>query len=57
MKEIDLVIDTEEIADFFYSQLAKRGYIPSEEEIFEIADITFDYLLEKCMIDEELDED
>lgn len=57
MKEIDLVIDTEEIADFFYRQLAMRGYIPSEEEIFEIADITFDYLLEKCMIDEELDED
>ncbi len=25
MKEIDLVIDTEEIADYFYSQLAMRG--------------------------------
>ncbi|MED1018115.1 YozD family protein [Bacillus atrophaeus] len=57
MKEIDLVIDTEEIAEFFYKELAKRGYIPCEEEIFEIADITFDYLLEKCMIDEELDDD
>ncbi|MFD0131968.1 YozD family protein, partial [Bacillus subtilis] len=32
-------------------------YIPSEDELFEIADITFDYLIEKCMIDEELDED
>ncbi|MDQ0928066.1 hypothetical protein QFZ25_002126 [Bacillus atrophaeus] len=42
MKEIDLVIDTEEIAEFFYKELAKRGYIPCEEEIFEIADITFD---------------
>ncbi|MCY7952103.1 YozD family protein [Bacillus inaquosorum] len=57
MKEIDLVIDTEEIAEFFYSELARRGYIPSEDELFEIADITFDYLIEKCMIDEELDED
>ncbi|MGF7532920.1 YozD family protein [Bacillus mexicanus] len=57
MKEIDLVIDTEEIAEFFYRELARRGYIPGEDELFEIADITFDYLIEKCMIDEELDED
>lgn len=35
MKEIDLVIDTEEIAEFFYRELARRGYIPSEDELFE----------------------
>ncbi|MEC3609122.1 YozD family protein [Bacillus glycinifermentans] len=56
MKEIELMIDTEEIADFFYLELTRRGYIPSEEELFEIADITFDYLLEKCMIDEYIED-
>ncbi|WP_088041942.1 YozD family protein [Bacillus sp. EAC] len=57
MKEIEVVIDTEEIAEFFYQQLIQRGYVPEEEEIEELADITFEYLLEKCMIDEIDDDD
>ncbi|MGM9988499.1 MAG: YozD family protein [Bacillaceae bacterium] len=56
MKEIEVVIDTKDIADFFYKQLIIRGYVPSKEEVEELADITFDYLLEKCMIDEMFDE-
>jgi hypothetical protein len=52
VREIEVVIDTEEIAEFFYQQLIQRGYVPEEEEIEELADITFEYLLEKCMIDE-----
>ncbi|MDM5154849.1 YozD family protein [Bacillus sp. DX1.1] len=57
MKEIEVVIDTEEIAEFFYEQLIARGYVPKREEIEDLADITFEYLLEKCMIDEVFDED
>ncbi|MHC0035681.1 YozD family protein [Pseudoneobacillus sp. C159] len=57
MKEIEVYIDTEEIAEFFFQELVKRGYVPSEEELEEIADITFDYLLEKCIINEEVDEE
>lgn len=57
MKEIEVIIDTEEIAEFFYNELVKRGIVPTEEELEEIADITFDYLIEKCIIDEEIDED
>ncbi|MDQ0245423.1 hypothetical protein J2S09_003000 [Bacillus fengqiuensis] len=57
MKEIEVVIDTEEIAEFFYNELVKRGFVPSEYELEELADITFDYLLEKCIIDEEADPD
>ncbi|MCP8970336.1 YozD family protein [Ectobacillus ponti] len=57
MKEIEVVIDTEEIAEFFYNQLIQRGYAPAPEEIEELADITFDYLLEKCMIDEIFEEE
>ena len=57
MKEIEVVIDTEEIEEFFYEQLIVRGYVPKHEEIEDLADIAFDYLLEKCMIDEVFDED
>jgi len=56
LKEIDVIIDTEEIAEFFFRELLKRGYVPTEDEMEELADITFEYLLEKCIIDEELDE-
>lgn len=47
-----MIIDTEEIAEFFYQQLIRRGFVPTQEELEELADITFDYLLEKCIIDE-----
>lgn len=57
MKEIEVVIDTKEIAEFFYEQLIERGYVPKREEIEDLADITFEYLLEKCMIDEVFDEE
>ncbi|MFC0297208.1 YozD family protein [Geobacillus jurassicus] len=57
MKEIEVIIDTEEIAEFFYQELIRRGFVPTQEELEELADITFDYLLEKCIIDEEVDID
>lgn len=57
MKEIEVIIDTEEIAEFFYNELTKRGYVPGEDELGELADITFDYLLNKCIIDEENEDD
>lgn len=53
---IDLVIDTEEIKDFFFQELIRRGYVPDEIELDEIADICFDYLIEKGVIDEEDEE-
>jgi hypothetical protein len=55
VKEIEVIIDTEEIAEFFFQELVKRGYVPKEEELQDIADITFEYLLEKCIIDEEVE--
>lgn len=57
MKEIEVIIDTDEIAEFFFQELLKRGYIPSDDEMDDLADITFEYLLEKCIIDEEIIED
>lgn len=57
MREIEVFIDTEEIAEFFFHELIKRGYVPSEEELEEIADITFEYLVDKSIIDEEMEEE
>lgn len=56
MREIEVFIDTEEIAEFFFAELLKRGYVPTELEAEDLADITFDYLLKKSIIDEEIDE-
>ncbi|MFS0781540.1 YozD family protein [Bacillus sp. 1P06AnD] len=56
MRDIEVVIDTEEIAEYFFEELTKRGYSPTLEELEEIADITFEYLLDKCIIDEEVEE-
>lgn len=56
MREIEVIIDTDEIADFFFKELVKRGYAPSDDEIEELADITFEYLLAKCIIDEEMED-
>lgn len=56
MKEIEVFINTDEIAEFFFMELVRRGYVPDEEEVDELADITFEYLLEKCIIDEETEE-
>ncbi|MCQ6276621.1 YozD family protein [Bacillus sp. V3B] len=57
MREIEVIIDTDEIAEFFFQELIKRGYAPSEGEVDDLADITFDYLIEKCIIDEEIIDD
>lgn len=56
MRELDVFIDTEEIADFFFHELLERGYMLKETEIQEIADITFEYLLAKNIIDEEIED-
>jgi hypothetical protein len=56
VREIEVFIDTEEIAEFFFHELVKRGYVPEEMELEDLADITFEYLLDKCIIDEEIEE-
>lgn len=57
MGEMEVIIDTEEIAEYFYQQLIKRGFSPTELEVTELADITFDYLISKSIIDEEWEEE
>ena len=50
MEEIEVVIDTEEMVEYFYDQLIKSGYVPKETEVRVIADIVFDYLVYKKII-------
>lgn len=57
MREIEVFIDTEEMAEYFFHELMKRGYVPTEEELGDLADIMFEYLLKKCIIDEEIIEE
>jgi hypothetical protein len=57
VKEIEVVIDTEEMADFFYEELIRRGFVPSSQELEELADIMFDYLIVKSILDEEEEEE
>ncbi|MBM6619385.1 YozD family protein [Bacillus suaedaesalsae] len=57
MREIEVVIDTEELAEFIYEQLLIRGYVPSDEEVDEVADIVFDYLLTKQVVEEVWEEE
>ncbi|MFZ3588756.1 YozD family protein [Bacillus sp. DJP31] len=57
MKEIEVIIDTDELAEFIYEQLLLRGYVPSGDEVEEVADVVFDYLLSKQVVEEVWDEE
>ncbi|PKR82464.1 YozD family protein [Heyndrickxia camelliae] len=54
MKEIEVTLDTDEIADFLFEELPKRGLVPTREETEELADIFFEYLIKKQIVEEEL---
>ncbi|MBW3114224.1 YozD family protein [Bacillus sp. MCCB 382] len=48
----DIYIDTDEIKDFLYMQLIKKGLVPGEKELDEISDSMFEFLINKRVIDE-----
>ncbi|MDA6141279.1 YozD family protein [Escherichia coli] len=48
-----VVVDTDKIKDLFHSELIKRGLVPGDEELDEVADITFEYLIHIGIIDED----
>jgi hypothetical protein len=51
-EEVDAVIDTTEIAEYLFTALLDFGLAPTEEECELIADLMFDYLLSKQIMDE-----
>lgn len=52
-----VVIDTKELSEYIYYSLIQRGFAPTEKDCYEIADILFDYLVDKRVIDEVIEED
>lgn len=53
MREIEVIFDTDEIQDYLLEKLVSRGFIPRDDELAVLADIVFDYLLHKEVIEEE----
>lgn len=49
---IEILIDSEDIEKFLYKELIKIGYVPEEDEIQDLADIFFDYLISKSIVQE-----
>ncbi|WP_454844373.1 YozD family protein [Priestia megaterium] len=45
-------VNVVEIEEYFHQQLIKRGLIPTGKDAEEIADIVFNFLLEKEIIEE-----
>ena len=56
MKLINLVINTEEIEQFLFSKLIRKGFVPTEDELEGIADVVFDYFIHKGIIEEDMSE-
>lgn len=48
----EVIIDTEEIKEYFLTKLINRGYIPRDDEIDTIGDIAFDFMINKGIIEE-----
>lgn len=49
-------IEEEDITKYLYMRLIDMGYVPSTDEILDISEIMFDFLLEKSLIEDDLDE-
>jgi hypothetical protein len=49
----EILVDEDELARFLYRNLLELGYVPSEDELDDIAMLVFEYLEEKGMEMEE----
>lgn len=49
----EIYIDTEDIENYLFKELAKRGFAAKESELEVVADIMFDYLVTKDVIEEQ----
>ena len=55
MREFEIIVDTDEIKEFSLTELINRGYVPADDEIDAIADIMFEYMVHKGIIEEQFD--
>jgi hypothetical protein len=51
--EYEIVIDMDEMKDFLYNSLIRKGFIPTEHEIEEISETLYDYMVSVGVITEE----
>jgi hypothetical protein len=51
--EVEITIDTEELSEYFMEKLIQKGYVPDEDILDALANITFDFLIDKGIINEE----
>lgn len=52
-EELEIVVDTEEMSDYLFQRLIEAGCVPTEEEVYMLAHLFFDFLSEKALIVEE----
>lgn len=50
-REVDVYVSEEDIAKFVWDRLLAKGYVPQSDEILDLAEIFFDYLLDKAIVD------
>jgi hypothetical protein len=42
---MELYLSETKIADFIYSELIRKAYVPSSDEVLDLAEIVFDYII------------
>jgi len=52
-EELEIVVDTEEMSHYLFQRLIQEGYVPTEEETAVLANLFFEFLCEKALIEEE----
>jgi hypothetical protein len=52
-KVIEITVDTDEMTEYLFANLIKRGLAPTNKEVEVISDIMFDFLVHKEIIEEE----
>jgi hypothetical protein len=57
--EFDVVFKESDIEKHLYIELMKRGYVPSDEELEDIAQIMFDYFVDltDAFVEDDTEED
>jgi hypothetical protein len=53
-KVVEITVDTDEMTEYLFANLVKRGLVPSNKEVEVISDIVFDFLIHKEIIEEEV---
>jgi hypothetical protein len=52
-KVVEIQVDTDEMTEYLFANLVKRGLVPTNKEVEVISDIMFDFLVHKEIIEEE----